>query len=127
MFHVSTLWGVQGIYFQARVRKALVHSPFSIAFNRMGAQLRELVEAKEEVEVANRHKSEFLASMSHELRTPLNAIIGFSDALAEQFFGPLNPRGIRTHLKTFQIACAVRMNGCSCCSSNRSVMLVVRY
>ena len=80
------------------------------AFNRMAAQLRELygtleqrveertrelVRAKEEVEVANRHKSEFLASMSHELRTPLNAIIGFSDALAEQFFGPLNPRQAR--------------------------------
>jgi signal transduction histidine kinase len=33
--------------------------------------------------------------MSHELRTPLNAIIGFSDALAEQFFGPLNAKQAR--------------------------------
>jgi PAS domain S-box-containing protein len=31
--------------------------------------------------VANRAKSEFLASMSHELRTPLNAILGFGHLL----------------------------------------------
>jgi signal transduction histidine kinase len=30
--------------------------------------------------------------MSHELRTPLNAVIGFSDLIAEQRFGPGNPR-----------------------------------
>jgi signal transduction histidine kinase len=34
--------------------------------------------------VANRHKSEVLASMSHELRTPLNAIIGYSEMLQEE-------------------------------------------
>jgi signal transduction histidine kinase len=38
----------------------------------------------QQLAVANRHKSEFLASMSHELRTPLNAIIGYSEMLQEE-------------------------------------------
>jgi signal transduction histidine kinase len=53
---------------------------------------RELQTKTAELEVASRHKSEFLASMSHELRTPLNAVIGFSEVLLDRLFGDLNER-----------------------------------
>ena len=37
-------------------------------------------------------RSDNMASVSHELRTPLNAIMGFSDAMASETFGPLDPK-----------------------------------
>lgn len=59
----------------------------------LNAQLfRELKEQSLALELASRHKSEFLASMSHELRTPLNAVLGFSEVLLERMFGDINER-----------------------------------
>ena len=53
---------------------------------------RELEHRTGELQVASRHKSEFLASMSHELRTPLNAVIGFSEVLLQRMYGDINDR-----------------------------------
>ncbi len=54
-----------------------VHNEFS----------KSLYEKNQQLALASKHKTEFIASMSHELRTPLNAIIGFSKRLLKRNSG----------------------------------------
>ena len=52
----------------------------------------ELEHAKEQAEVANRAKTQFLSHMSHELRTPLNGILGYVQILKRD--ANLTPRQV---------------------------------
>lgn len=65
----------------------LIYSMEDVTEKRKAQAEREI--AVHNAEKANRAKTVFLANMSHELRTPLNAIIGYSDAIAQQMFGPV--------------------------------------
>ena len=61
------------------------------------AAAEKLAEAKEEADLANRAKTEFMARMSRDIRTPLNDVIGFSEMIGHQMLGPLDPAGYREY------------------------------
>lgn len=87
----------------ANILEVLVHSAYQRylttvmhvaameeAYDGLQEKNRQLSEAVERLEEADRLKSNFLATVSHELRTPLTSVIGYSEMLMEGLAGPLN-------------------------------------
>lgn len=100
---------LEGVVFLARTREFSdadhgflkdIGGPFSIAlanrraYEAVVAMKRALqtkndalLAQREQLEVVDRMRAQFVANMSHELRTPLNAIIGYTELIADGCFG----------------------------------------
>ena len=60
-------------------------------FEQVNQKTAELGQMNQELQEANRAKSEFISAMSHELRTPLNVIMGNAELTGNGFFGDISP------------------------------------
>ncbi|RAI60822.1 hybrid sensor histidine kinase/response regulator [Roseicella frigidaeris] len=72
---------------QQRLLDGTVVSTFA-DISAMKTLQRQLNDAREAAELANRAKDGFLATVSHELRTPMNGILGMLDVLDDGRLGP---------------------------------------
>jgi len=64
------------------------------------AAAAKLAEAKEEADLANRAKTDFMGRMSRDIRTPLNDVIGFSEMIVTEMLGPMTPPVYRDYAES---------------------------
>jgi len=97
------LLGVLGLAFEEprefneeeRTLVLTLASQCALVLDRARLYESELV-ARNDAELANRAKSDFLAAMSHELRTPLHAIAGYADLIAVGALGPVTEEQVKS-------------------------------
>lgn len=68
---------------------------------------KELVEANEKAQEANRAKSNFLSTMSHEIRTPLNGVLGLAQLLTDSDLDADQRKKVETILSSGQTLLAI--------------------
>ncbi len=78
-----------------RLRIGLLRARYRAATARRRANALSAEMEQAEAQMANR--SMVLATVSHELRTPLNAVIGFSDMIADEFYGSVGDPRYRSY------------------------------
>ncbi len=85
----SDFWSSQGTLRGAMLAGIAMVSLYSVML------LNRLRLAKDQAEIANQKKSQFVANIGHEFRTPLNAIIGYSEMIREDLNTDQNATQIR--------------------------------
>ena len=90
-----TVWRRQAGEFKPEVVNLLQTFATQSALAIHNARLfREIEDKGQQLELASKYKSQFLASMSHELRTPMNAVLGYTRMLLMNVYGDL-PEKVR--------------------------------